>query len=529
MLLSLLILPLICAASAPPLAHRFDARSPPPSVACPFNPDSSTLPTTFPPFSTSLRSNLTALEKLLSTSVANNTQLPSVIASLSYNGQTIWTHGAGETKIGNGILPNKHTKYRIGSVSKIFPVLQLYKLSEDTSNDISLETPFSEATANRITFVNHWNNTHQPTLRQMASQRAGLPRVAPCYGSDVLLCNVSNEEMIQHINKTTTLKAKPGGIPSYSNLAFALLGNELAPSGTTFAQWVQQNILNPLNLTSTGFGLDVNTEANAATGYAGENLAVGNYHLGWNMPCGGMSSSVEDLNTLSQAIMNGTGSGLFQVQGTAEELMAPVYLNPSGKTMFGTPWEMYFHSDTGYLVRRKGGNVPGYTALVAFVPELKVSLSVLWSGQTDEFGASRLAFDHLLNPINDMLKDLAAKEEPLQPENPSSFVGTFSSSNLTKHGSVLASAEIFIYENKLLLKVGLLGLGIYLRVPEWVDSSSVVVGGSTMLQMWVSRTISTCFSLEMQAFIDSFVVFDKTLSTFSIPGLVPGYFWERTA
>ena len=78
-------------------------------------------------------------------------------------------------------------------------------------------------------------------------------------------------------------------------------------------------------------------------------------------------------------------------QGLAHALVAPLYMNAGGKTLFGTPWEMNVHPNTGYLVRRKGGNVPGYTALLAFVPEIKLSLSVLWSGGTDELGASEHA------------------------------------------------------------------------------------------------------------------------------------------
>ena len=32
-------------------------------------------------------------------------------------------------------------------------------------------------------------------------------------------------------------------------------------------------------------------------------MAVGNYDLGWNVPCGGLSSSTHDLNILAQEIM----------------------------------------------------------------------------------------------------------------------------------------------------------------------------------------------------------------------------------
>jgi hypothetical protein len=33
------------------------------------------------------------------------------------------------------------------------------------------------------------------------------------------------------------------------------------------------------------------------------------------------------------------------------------YVNPSGTTGFGSPWEIYFQH--GYVVRNKGGNVAG--------------------------------------------------------------------------------------------------------------------------------------------------------------------------
>ena len=502
------------------LAAAFDVRSTTTTTNCPFNPDRYVLPTTFPQMSPELQSNLTALEHLMKATVANNSHLPSMVAALNYNGQTVWNYGAGETKRGNQKTPDLHTKYRVGSVSKVFPVLQLYMLAEHPTSAITLDNTLSNLPPNHVTFVNPSTPQNQPTLRQLASQRAGLPRAAPCNGLNVLFCNVSNAEMIQHINATTLLISQPGGVPSYSNLAFALLGNELATiEGTTFEEWVQTNILKPLSLNRTGFGLDTSSATNAATGYRSNGMAVGTYHLGWNMPCGGMSSSVHDLNVLSQAIMAGT---LFHNQGTSDQLMNPLYLNPGGKTLFGTPWEMAYHSETGYLVRRKGGNVPGYTALMAFVPELKLSLSILWSGHADEFGGSEQAFDRILTPINEMFQEMATKEEPLQPTDQASFVGTYSSPNITGAGG---SAVVSIHANKLVLKVAVLNAGMYLRQ----SGGKSEAGGTTLrtMQMWVPRTLLSCLALELQAFLNQYVVFNEGLTTFSIPGLVPGFIWTK--
>jgi len=45
-----------------------------------------------------------------------------------------------------------------------------------------------------------------------------------------------------------------------------------------------------------------------------------------------------------------------------------VFLNPDGDTLFGTPWEMNFIDS--YLVRSKGGDAPGYSAMFGYIPEL---------------------------------------------------------------------------------------------------------------------------------------------------------------
>ena len=205
-------------------------------------------------------------------------------------------------------------------------------------------------------------------------------------------------------------------------------------------------------------------------------------------------------------------------------------MNAGGKTLFGTPWEMNFHPSTGYLVRRKGGNVVGYTALLAFVPEIKLSLSVLWSGSTNEFEASELAMNSLLPPMNDMFKEIAqATESTRQPTNQSAYVGTFQSTTIP---GPRGAAQVFVYESKLLIKVGLLGLGMYLRLPQW-SQENFQQGGEgdspLTLQMWASRTVSPCLELELKAYVNQYVSFSEDLSTFSIPGSVPGFLWERQA
>ena len=49
-----------------------------------------------------------------------------------------------------------------------------------------------------------------------------------------------------------------------------------------------------------------------------------------------------------------------------------VFLNFDGNTLFGTPWEMNFIDS--YLVRGKGGDAPGYSAMFGYIPELGLGM-----------------------------------------------------------------------------------------------------------------------------------------------------------
>ena len=180
---------------------------------------------------------------------------------------------------------------------------------------------------------------------------------------------------------------------------------------------------------------------------------------------------------------------------------------------------MKFHNDTGVLVRRKGGNVPGYTALLAFVPELELSLSILWSGAADEFTWSIHAFDLILPPWLDMMHNLLETKPQTQPKNASQFVGDWTST-----GGL--PAKIFQYNDMLLIKV--LGLGMYMRIPNWKQEQNDTMD-LIYLQMWVQRNVAPCLTLELQAMINQYVIFDQQLSSFTIPGYVPGIKWVRTS
>lgn len=133
-------------------------------IVCPRQPPLLDLPDPLP------NNVVQALEKLdshLKTLVNPTSQTPAISANVFYKGKVMWSEQYGSKQAQKSDTPDNDTIYRIGSVTKIFPVLLLFKLFEqgvissvdDPLNkyvpDFSIKNPFSKDNI---------------TLRQLANQ-----------------------------------------------------------------------------------------------------------------------------------------------------------------------------------------------------------------------------------------------------------------------------------------------------------------------------------------------------------------------
>ena len=256
------------------------------SQNCPFIPD--TVPIPVKPLPNSLSSAFSNISLLLS-SMLNNISLPSVSGVIQYRGVSVLKINSGVIDIKTLQSPTSSTVYGIGSVSKVFPVLQMFMLKKSGIIK-SLDDEISDY-ASGFSMPNPYGSS-QPTLRQLASQLGGLPREAPC--DKLMFCqNISNAEMLNRL-KSTPLISAPNSYPSYSNLAFSLLARvltEYAQPNTTYEEWVTSNILEPLGMKNTGFNYTKSVQQQMATPYPQPGVAgLKNFsmYLGWDAPCGSM-------------------------------------------------------------------------------------------------------------------------------------------------------------------------------------------------------------------------------------------------
>ncbi|XP_077631659.1 putative beta-lactamase-like 1 [Crocuta crocuta] len=323
--------------------------------------------------------------------------LAAMSAVVIHNDTVLWTGNFGRKNRSDPASgpPNEYTMYRISSISKIFPVLMLYRLWEEgivASLDDPLEryastftinnplglasAPEQQSSMDELEKVGPAPRPSSVTLRRMASQLSGLPRRLR---STSLLWRGSTQEALSLL-KDDVLVADPGTRCHYSTLAFSLLAHVLAAHTAQgdYQRWVLENVLEPLRMEDTGFDLTPPVRARLAAGFYGSGRPAPLYDLGWYRPSGQMYSTPADLAKLATVLLGG-GPRLLRPDAV-KTLLAPL-LACSGAYFAnetGTPWE--FHAQGGYRVVRKDGDLDGYAATFSLVPPLRLSLVLLLAG-----------------------------------------------------------------------------------------------------------------------------------------------------
>lgn len=305
------------------------------------------------------------------------------------------------------------TVFRIASMTKSFTAMSILKLRD--SGKLSLDDPAERYVPELKTLRYPTSDSPRITVRHLLTHSAGFPEDNP-WGDQQL--SESEAALSQMLRSGIPFSTAPGTAYEYSNYGFAILGRIVANvSGKAYDEYVTENILKPLGMTSTTLHPSKVPADKLAIGYRWEDerwkeepaLPHGSFGA-----MGGMLTSIKDLSRYVGAFLaawparDGTESGPVS-RASLREMQQP--WRPSAMRVVLDKSTTATHlTSTGYgyglsvtqtcqyraIVAHSGG-LPGYGSLMRWLPDYGVGIiafgNVTYTGWGNAVGSAIDALD----------------------------------------------------------------------------------------------------------------------------------------
>src|SRR5215469_15101919 len=309
-------------------------------------------------------------------------------AGVVHGDELVWAGGAGFADRASGRHAGPDVLYRIASITKTFTGTAVMRLRE--AGKLDLDDPATQWLP-ELANSGSPQTIGQVTIRRLLSHEAGLTSEPP--GSDWSLEppvyeGVAAANLARSSEIFTAIG--PNLQPKYSNLGYQMLGEIVhRASGTPYPEYVQQEILTPLGMSSTAFDPLGALDGRAATGYSGRSFSDELSIAPEMTPCwaeGGLWSSVEDLaRWLSfqlRAHVHDAQDSPVLAAASLREMHKPRYLSDETWTeAWGITWYSV-RKDNVTWVQHSGG-LHGFTSNACFDREHEVGAIVLINGIAD--------------------------------------------------------------------------------------------------------------------------------------------------
>jgi CubicO group peptidase (beta-lactamase class C family) len=283
---------------------------------------------------------------------------------------TVFSTGAGLADPLLRIPASGTTRYRAGSIAKLFTATGIMQLEERHAVDIDqpawLYLP-GFAIGNRFTDLN------LITLRNLLTHSGGLPcDIAKGMWSEQPFTRVADLLDREYV------AYPPDYVTAYSNVGYSLLGHVIAAeSGYSFSEYMERQLFSPLGMVDSEFVAKPEPSPRLARGHRGRTAAEPLPIR--DVPALGLVTSANDLAQFLDWVLNGPESRLL-MRGTLAQMLtvqnADIALDFDARVGLG--WSL----DKGSLryagsVARHGGNTPLYTAELIALPDYKLAVAVL--------------------------------------------------------------------------------------------------------------------------------------------------------
>ncbi len=301
----------------------------------------------------------TKLDNFFDTLQANNKFMGSV--AISKNGQIIYAKQIGYCDIDNKLKPDDNSKYRIGSISKTFTTVLVFKAIDEGKLKL---TDTIDAYFPTI------KNANKITISDLLYHRSGIHDFTA--DKDYLKWNTekkSEKEMVEIISKGGS-DFEPGTKAEYSNSNFVLLSYMLQDIyKKNYAELLNEQIIRPIGLKNTYYGKKINIKDDECDSYSFKGNWIKEQETDMSIPmgAGAIVSTPIDLTKFADALFSGK---LVSPRDLEEmETLKDNY----GMGLFKVP----FYDRFGY---GHNGGIDGFTSVMYHLADDNVSMAMTSNG-----------------------------------------------------------------------------------------------------------------------------------------------------
>lgn len=297
------------------------------------------------------------IDQLLEALSSNNKFMGSV--SIRKNNALVYSKAYGFSSISDkeSIKASEKTKYRIGSISKMFTMVMIFQLIEEKK--LNLNTKLSE-------FFPEVKNAEKITIEYLLSHRSGIHNFTNDESYLTYYTQPKKQEEMVSIISNTKPDFEPNTKAEYSNSNFVLLGFIIEKiTKTDYKSNLKTRIIDKLGLKNTYFGGKTDLKNNESYSYALQNKKlVQEPETDMSIPhgAGAIVSNTEDLTYFISTLFDGK---LLNNDSLKE---MKTIKDGYGRGIFEFPF--YDRSAFGH-----NGAIDGFKSMLLYLPDDKVSVA----------------------------------------------------------------------------------------------------------------------------------------------------------
>jgi len=301
------------------------------------------------------------LDSLLNLLARNNKAMGSL--ALNVNGQVIYQKATGFIALHNGVKTNADvkTKYRIGSISKMFTAVLVLQLIEE--GKLNLTTPLTK-------YYPQLPNAGKITIDMMLRHRSGLHN----FTNDSVYMTYKHkhvtEQIIIDIFAKQPADFEPDAKAQYSNTNFVLLGFIAENiTGKTYADLIKTRIVNKIGLPDTYYGKQADLKKDEAISFSYTDAWKPEPETDMSVP-GGAGAMVSTPTDLTKFIT---------------ELFSGKLINDNSLNLMKTMKDGFGAGMIGDTFRAKKGfghtgSIDGFASILTYYPEDKLAIAYITNG-----------------------------------------------------------------------------------------------------------------------------------------------------